>query len=100
MRSHEWWSAIRTAKDKASWGRKLYALESPPAATIALASDWSRIGYVVAASLNTRWTECVAVDELDPTLQELVQLVLAHLEDPSASVDEPLWALVRPPPAM
>ena len=96
LRFHEWWSVIRAAKDKATWGRKLYTLESPLAATIALASDWSRIGYVIVASLNSQWTECLAVDELDPTLQDLVLLVQAHLEDPSASVDEPLWALVRP----
>jgi hypothetical protein len=100
IRFHEWWALVHTAKDKAGWSRKMYALESPLAAAVGLPTDWSRIGYIIIASLDANWSECLSADALDPTLAELDHLVHAHIEGPGSTqaVNEPLWALIHSSP--
>ena len=96
VRLYEWWQCVRTAKDKASWGRKLYTLEAPLAAAVSMCSDWERVFHIIACSLTEDWCDVLPLDALEPSVQRLSALVQSHIEDPTTSTAEaPLWAFVQ-----
>jgi hypothetical protein len=97
IRFHEWWSAVRLAKDRAGWARKLNVLEAPLAPAILIASDWSRVGFLVAASLSDSWSEALSLEQLNPAMGDLATLVNHANDNPSTDhTAETLWINIAP----
>jgi hypothetical protein len=99
IRFHEWWNAIRLAKDRAGWARKLEVLEAPLAQAVLAASDLSRVGFLVSASLGDTWTTALSLEQLNPTMADLANTV-QHANDNPRTADhtaDPLWINIAPP---
>jgi hypothetical protein len=84
----EWWGAMRHAKGRDQWHRKLVALEAGGARFLPSCSDWDRVLFFVVASLNASWDDTLKEGEITSGLADL----FAQLDSPQALASSPYCA--------
>jgi thioester reductase-like protein len=84
----DWWGAMRHAKGRDQWHRKLVALEAVGARFLPACSDWDRVLFFVVASLNASWDDTLKEIEITSGLADL----FGQLDSPQALALSPYCA--------
>jgi hypothetical protein len=84
----EWWGAMRHAKGRDQWHRKLVSLEAVGARFLPACSDWDRVLFFVVASLNASWDDTIKEIEITSGLADL----FGQLDSPQALALSPYCA--------